>query len=153
MSDIQNAEMQVEDGPAWGDVTASSVSTFSLEGKVVDAKVVSVYDGDTVTIATFCLDGVNCTAFKCRLVGINTPEIRTRDKKEKVAGYAARDALREVLEGRVVKVRCGPFDKYGRLLATIEAPGVGDVAEMLVTQGHAMRYDGGRRLPFYQWEI
>ena len=65
---------------------------FSLKDLVIDAKVISVYDGDTIK----CIFPFKGEFYKwnCRLSGIDTPEIRTRCKKEKEYGYKVRDILR-----------------------------------------------------------
>jgi micrococcal nuclease len=84
--------------------------------------VVSVYDGDSVTLM---LDmGIEIyTRKKCRLFGINTPEIRGRNAKEqKEKGYIARDFVEEHLpvgEEIFIKTHKDKTGKYGRLLVTI----------------------------------
>ena len=57
------------------------VKKFSLEGHEYVAKVVDVYDADTVSI----IIDFNCrpARFSCRLVGIDTPEMKTDNEKEK----------------------------------------------------------------------
>ena len=53
------------------------------------AKLIRVVDGDTVDAMIDC----GFSTFKkerIRLYGINTPETRTRDKKEKEKGFAAK---------------------------------------------------------------
>ena len=82
-----------------------------------NAKVISVYDGDTVTL----LIDLGCWTFireKCRLHGINTPEVRGKERPE---GLVSRDALRELVLGKDVVVRTekDKTGKYGRLLATL----------------------------------
>ena len=57
------------------------------------AEVLSVYDGDTVTLMID--QGMKHFArVKVRLIGINTPEIRTKDLEEKERGYQAKDYLK-----------------------------------------------------------
>ena len=61
----------------------NNTKKFSLEDQVIDGKVISVYDGDTVSIV---LDlPLNNKLFKwnCRLARVDTPELRTKNKKEK----------------------------------------------------------------------
>ena len=58
------------------------------------AKVVSVYDGDTCT-CVIDLGFKLSVRVKVRLLGIDTPEVRTRDKEEKAKGLSTRDWLRE----------------------------------------------------------
>merc|ERR1719384_38722 len=66
------------------------------------AKVVKVYDGDTVTIVAPLFDGV-ISRFRVRLNGIDAPEIRTKDEWEKKAGYIVRDILNEKKAGYIVR--------------------------------------------------
>jgi endonuclease YncB( thermonuclease family) len=118
-------------------------------GCVIETKVINVYDGDTVTlIVPFETKFFKC---KCRLMGIDTPELRTRDPREKAAGIAARDSLRSLIADKHVWVECGGYDKYGRLLGTIyltaalEKPSVN---EQMLLQGHAKSYFGGTKGAF-----
>ena len=82
------------------------------------AKIISVYDGDTVT-ATVDLGFTVSVRIKVRLYGINTPEIRTKDPSEKKAGYAARDFVRDRILDKTVQIRTHSKGKYGRWVATI----------------------------------
>lgn len=68
-------------------------------GLVVDAEIVSVYDGDTITVQPLFPE------MKIRLLDCWAPEIRTRDLAEKVRGYESRDNLREMLpDGARVRI-------------------------------------------------
>ena len=61
------------------------------------AKLIRVVDGDTVDAMIDC----GFSTFKkerIRLYGINTPEVRTRDKKEKEKGLAAKDRLIQLIQ-------------------------------------------------------
>jgi len=83
------------------------------------ARVTEVYDGDTVTVDVDLGFTVTVRALRLRLSGIDTPEIRTRDKQEKLAGYKARDWLREQIDGKEIMVRTEKTGKHGRYIATI----------------------------------
>lgn len=119
------------------------------------AKCVDVYDGDTVTLASPLRDGgKHLYKVRCRIVGIDTPELRTKNPREKEAARSAKTATEALVLGRVVRVQWHGRDKYGRQLVTLWSPvhaqeSVGDV---LIAQGHARSYDGtGPRTPFDQW--
>ena len=116
---------------------------FSLEGQEIQAKVVSVYDGDTIR----CIFPLHDTFYKwsCRLVGIDTPEIRTRCKEVKKYGYHVRDKLREKILDKIVKLKCGEFDKYGRLLVTVICEENCCVNQWLIDNKYAFSYDGGKK--------
>jgi|TARA_R110002051_G_scaffold54980_1_gene102804 endonuclease YncB( thermonuclease family) len=86
------------------------------------AKLIKVVDGDTVDAMIDC----GFSTFKkerIRLHGINTPETRTRDKKEKEKGLAAKARLIELIEEGnnefIVKTSIDKKGKYGRLLGTL----------------------------------
>ena len=75
-----------------------------------ESKVASVYDGDTVTLAT---------GDKIRLRWVNTPELRPAEPY----GVEARAAAERFLAGQTVKLILdgpNPRDGYGRVLAGLE---------------------------------
>ena len=75
-------------------------------------------------------------------MGIDTPEIRTKDKDEKVRGYEARDRLRELILGKTVRIRSFGKGKYGRWLVDIwiEDMDTRSVNQLLILEGHANHY-------------
>lgn len=122
-----------------------SYPPFTLDGRTIEGKVVSVYDGDTVKIVF----PVNEQLYKwnCRLSGIDTPEVKTKCELEKKFGYKVRDELREKILNKVITVQCHEFDKYGRLLTTLKMKW-GDeksVNQWLIDEGYAFEYDGGKK--------
>ena len=126
----------------WNNI--SNVPQFSLEGLETEAKIYSVYDGDTVK-AIFPLHD-KLYKWNCRLTGVDTPELRTRCKIEKQYGYKVRDYLREKILNKVVKIKCGDFDKYGRLLVEIYCNEDNcNVNKWLVDNNYAFSYDGGTK--------
>ena len=83
-----------------------------------EATVISVYDGDTVTLMVDLGFGT-ATKQRFRLSRINTPEVRGTDRER---GVVSRDYLRDLLPyGKVVGVRTikDSQEKYGRYLAEI----------------------------------
>jgi micrococcal nuclease len=118
------------------------------------ATLIKVVDGDTVDAMIDC----GFSTFKkerIRLYGINAPESRTRDKEEKKRGLAAKARLKELIkEGKnefIVETSMDKKGKYGRLLGKIfpmssaaEAK-VKSYNQILLDEGHAVIYDGGKR--------
>ena len=102
------------------------------------AKCVSVYDGDTVTL-DISLGFDTTMKHKVRLLGINTPEIRG---KERLDGLISRDRLKELIDGKdiIIVTHKDKGGKYGRLLATIFLDGV-DINQQLIDEGLAEVYD------------
>lgn len=127
----------------WDKIT-DGVPEFSLKDTTKQAKVVSVYDGDTVKIV-FPLQE-KLYKWNCRLAGVDTPELRTRNKLEKAHGYLVRDKLREKILNKVVIVKCFEFDKYGRLLISIYCDDDNvSVNKWLIDNDYAFKYDGGTK--------
>ena len=130
----------------WSSVTYDNTPEFSLKGFNFNAKVLSVYDGDTVKVA-FPFNGV-MYRWNCRLEGVDTPELRTTNLKEKQFGYEVRDLLRAKILDKVVYVKCGEFDKYGRLLIYISLDGE-QINQWLIDNEYAFSYDGGTKKEWF----
>lgn len=113
-----------------------------FDGKTLEGKVVSVYDGDTVKIImNFNNEFIK---FNCRLSGIDTPEIRTKNTNEKKYGLLVRDKLREKILNKIVTVNCLKFDKYGRLLVRLNIDNE-CVNDWLIENKYAFSYNGGTK--------
>tara|TARA_R110002074_G_scaffold107713_6_gene232773 strand:- start:3827 stop:4243 length:417 start_codon:yes stop_codon:yes gene_type:complete len=125
---------------------------FSLEGTFVPGKIVDVYDGDTVKIVLKLSINSEYFRWNCRLSGINTPEIRTRNLKEKEFGLLVRDKLKERIEDKILLIKCGEFDKYGRLLVEIfENNGeLFSINNWLIENKYAKPYEGGTKEEWFE---
>jgi micrococcal nuclease len=113
------------------------------EARVASAcRVVSVVDGDTVEMA--CAGG---GAFRARLTGYDTPESHEPGcAAEARAGRQATQRLNALLAGaRSVEPRFGGIDRYGRHLVRLTVDGR-DVGAILIAEGLAVPYSGGRRI-------
>ena len=108
-------------------------------------EILRVVDGDTVDVRIDL--GFNVW-HKCRvrLLGINAPESRTRDKEEKKRGLAAKSWLIDKLESAEDELEMKSYGvgKYGRVLGEIYINEV-NINELMVKEGHAVKYDGGKR--------
>ncbi len=115
---------------------------FTLNGFKTEAKVVHVYDGDTIHIVFKYFD--NFYKWNCRISHVDTPELRTKNEEEKRKGYEVRDKLRELILDKIVNVQCLEFDKYGRLLIELY---IGDiyVNQWLIDNNLAKQYEGGTK--------
>ena len=133
----------------WDNINDAPDYSKCVFEKTIEAKIISVYDGDTVK-AIFPLNGV-LYKWNCRLIGIDTPEVRTSHKLEKKYGYIVRDHLRNKILNKVVQLKCGDLDKYGRLLVTIFCENnTCDVNNWLINNKYALPYDGGRKKSWKQ---
>ena len=83
--------------------------------------------------------------FNCRISGVNTPEIRTRNLKEKKLGLKVRDELRKKILNKIVKIKCAEFDKCGRLLIEVITNDNENIRYLLINNEYAFSYDGGTK--------
>ncbi len=135
----------------------SSLETLTLEDtedityNFTKAKVLKVYDGDTVTIGAK-YDG-GWKRFSVRIYGIDCAEIRggtaeTKEQAQKAKKFVADKVLGKVVDIDVLnnKLVDGKklVEKYGRLLARISIDGE-DLSEALCSTGLARQYFGGTK--------
>jgi|TARA_B100000085_G_scaffold119083_1_gene108495 micrococcal nuclease len=120
------------------------------------AKVVKVIDGDTVDVDIDLGFGIWMKDERVRIMGIDTPESRTRDKVEKKFGLAAKEKLKSllgketVLKTQVNKDGEDMKGKFGRILGDFDVyDAVTDawrpVTKVLIESGHAVDYYGGSK--------
>ena len=128
----------------------NNINQFTFEGRKCEGKVVSVYDGDTVKIVIPLTDKEPDRLYRwnCRLINVDTPEIRTRNKKEKEFGKQVREHLKEKILNKVVMVSCHDFDKYGRLLVEIFVDNE-SINNWLIEKEYAKKYDGGKKSKWF----
>lgn len=80
----------------------------AARGHDVDGRVVTVHDGDTVTI----VDGGRVQR-RVRIAGIDAPE------KAQPFGAAAKENLARLVHGRHVAARCHKRDRFGREVCSV----------------------------------
>ena len=112
-----------------------------------------IIDGDTID-AYIDLGFDISVKKRIRFKGINTPESRTRDLEVKARGLAAKDRLKAILEGtKTIQLNSHGVGKYGRCLGELHIDFLDgkdcltlvNVNELLIKEGHAVEYDGGKR--------
>ena len=115
------------------------------------AKVLKVIDGDTVDVDIDLGFGVVLTDERVRIMGIDTPESRTRDKVEKKFGLASKARLKELLgKTAILKTQINKNGedmkgKFGRILGDFVSVNGRMVTDILVEEGHAVAYFGGSK--------
>ena len=118
-------------------------------------KIVRVYDGDTVTIAArMQIDGVDIPKlfrYSVRLRRIDSPEMKTKNKKEKELAIKSRDALSQLIMGKMVSFIDVEYDKYGRILAEVLTEDGINVSDWMIKCGYAVTYDGGTKHRPAEW--
>ena len=117
------------------------------------AKLDRVIDGDTID-ALIDLGFDVSIKKRIRFLGINTPESRTRDLEEKAKGLAAKDRVKQLLDGcDNITLKSHGVGKYGRCLGELfidmvdgkECLTLESINKLLIKEGHAVEYHGGKR--------
>ena len=109
-----------------------------------------VVDGDTVDVDIDLGFGIWQMKERVRIIGIDTPESRTRDKIEKKFGLAAKAKLKSllgptpVLQTTISKKGEDMKGKFGRVLGDFLVDGK-QVTEIMCKTGHAVPYFGGAK--------
>jgi len=121
--------------------------------KVEEGFVIKVYDGDTITVATsFEWEPETAYRFSVRILGIDTPEKRTKDENEKYVAEKAKDFVSEKILRKFVVLRNVSTDKYGRLLADVYPSDSNiSIGEELIKNKLAVKYDGGTKKTPDNW--
>lgn len=116
-------------------------------------KVIRVYDGDTITIASRVPGMYNSPIYKfsVRLNGIDAPEMTGKSEDEKEIAVKARDALTAKILGREIRLENIQTEKYGRLLTDIYL-GNTHVNKWMIEERYAVMYDGGKKLIPKSWK-
>tara|TARA_R110000796_G_scaffold85791_3_gene185959 strand:+ start:826 stop:1281 length:456 start_codon:yes stop_codon:yes gene_type:complete len=113
-----------------------------------NCKVNKVIDGDTVDVDIDLGFGIVLTDERVRIMGIDTPESRTRDKIEKLFGLASKKRLQELLSKHCVlktEINKDGEDmkgKFGRVLGDFVSSDGRMITEILIEEGHAVEYHG-----------
>ena len=109
----------------------NSYPTFSLAGITAKAKVVKVYDGDTIKVVfnPFPKDPNSKEwKFRIRFLGCDTNELKPKksdypDEKERQEiiklAKMARDDLDSKIMGKDITIECSEFDAFGRILCNV----------------------------------
>ena len=136
-------------------VDYKKVPLFSFQNKVILARVIEVYDGDTCTVLFEY--GGEIIKYKCRAMGYDCAEMKpkkddpNRDQEKKLA-LAAKARFIELMGGSdaVVNMKCLQFDKYGRILAYLyklsdDVEKDPSINSLMISEGHGKAYEGGTK--------
>ena len=113
-------------------------------------QVLRVVDGDTIDVDIDLGFDISFTS-RVRLAGIDTPESRTTDKKEKVLGLEVKQRLKDILsKSSKIVIRTEKPDsteKYGRILGWLYIDGAEkSINEGLIADGYAWGYMGDTKI-------
>lgn len=132
------------------------------------AKVLKVYDGDTIWIASSVVPN-RVGRFNLRMLGYDSAELRSSDVIEKHVAKKARDALTQKLFDKLLYVEIQDpntvkkRDPYGRLLGTVWIVGESgrgnrydpkdSVNQWMIDNRYGVPYDGKGKRPETDWSL
>lgn len=134
---------------------AAVVGKYEMEGPI-EAEVVRVVDGDTLTVRARIWIGQELTT-NVRLSGVNAPELAGSCEEERALAQTARRFLAERVEGRPVRLRkrsastssAGAWSHRWRMARAISPPPSSPPAlpfpMMAAAESHGASDDGGGR--------
>lgn len=121
-------------------------------------KVIKVYDGDTITIASKLYDTSPIYRFNVRIRNIDSPEIKSNMEIEKRLAIKSRDALHKLIFGKIVYLRNNGTEKYGRILADVIFKNPNNthnkeinIGVWMVNKNYAIIYDGSKKHHPEEW--
>ena len=112
-------------------------------------KVIKVVDGDTIDADIDLGFDISLTK-RVRLSGVDTPESRTTDLKEKKLGLESKEWLKHKLEfAKDVLIKTelpDSTEKYGRILGNLYVNNEAlSLNQQMIDEGYALAYDGGTK--------
>lgn len=113
-------------------------------------EVKNVVDGDTIDVVIDLGFSILFES-RVRLAGIDTPESRTTDKREKALGLESKKYLAERIKGAknvVIKTeKLDSSEKYGRILGWLYLDGEGNsINHEMIEKGYAWGYLGDTKV-------
>ena len=142
-----------------------------MDFREYECELIRVVDGDTIDCWIDLGFKVKWKA-RVRYMGLDTWESRTRDLEEKAKGLLAKSRNKELLEQGIFKLKSFGTGKYGRVLGEVYVSpdfvgeniqecipnpenkidlsydGWVSVNDILMEEGHAYEYDGGKKKVF-----
>jgi endonuclease YncB( thermonuclease family) len=177
--DINITKTNILESTSLINIKNEDINLFSLNGIETTCKIVDIYDADTCKIV-FILNN-SIVKFNCRLSHIDSPEIKPSRKFihrdiEIKAAKKCRNKLIQLCTNcsctlecilnkkikqkylsqntKLLKVRCGEFDKYGRLLIELYDQGSDkSVNNLLIDEKYVHHYSGKTKKKFTLEEL
>jgi micrococcal nuclease len=117
-------------------------------------KVNKIVDGDTIDVDIDLGFDVSFSS-RVRLAGIDTPESRTTDLKEKALGVEVKEKIKkEIAAAKDIVIKTEKPDsseKYGRILGWLFLDGnTVSLNQQLIDQGYAWTYGGGTKIKDFE---
>lgn len=107
-------------------------------------KILRIVDGDTVDVDIDLGFGVWMHKERVRLLGIDTPESRTKDLVEKQFGLASKQFVKDLMpigSQQIIKTEKDKTGKFGRILGDFLIEGK-RLTDLMIEANHAVVYNG-----------
>ena len=128
--------------------------TIEFTYPVKGGRVIKVYDGDTITIASKLpfKKSSDIYRFSVRLNGIDTPEMKGKGitDDEKKAAQEAQKFVSDLILNKYVTLKNIKNEKYGRILADVYINNT-HLNELLVIERYALPYKGDTKVKPVSW--
>jgi len=124
------------------DISKQAVPVSSLD--ITPIQINRIHDGDTFTITVKEWPPIIGDHISVRVVGIDTPEMTSKDPQVKLLAVAAQKTLANVLSAPKISLTNLRRDKYFRIEATVLVNQV-NVADTMIANKVAKKYNGGTR--------
>jgi micrococcal nuclease len=126
-------------------MTQSNITPYIYRIK----SVTKVVDGDTIDADIDLGFDISLTK-RIRLAGIDTPESRTTNLKEKALGLESKEWMKKTLAGAkdiLIKTELpDSTEKYGRIIGHLFINGQEtSLNNQMIDEGYALAYDGGTK--------
>ena len=132
--------------------TINYTDTIPFVPPITSGKVIKVYDGDTITIASkLPYDNSPVYRFSVRLLGIDSPEIKSKTSTEKQLALTSRDALSNIIMDKIIRLKNVSTEKYGRVLADVYLDDL-HINQWMLDNHYAIPYDGGTKHRPQEWD-
>jgi len=144
------------------DINDNDIKVFNFNGIKTYGKIIKNYDGDTADCVIINNDILY--RFKVRMYGYDSPEIKPSlniENREEIIKKAkeAKNRLWQLTtktdeyksHKNLIKIECGDFDKYGRLLITAYNEDVEEynfensINKKMIDEGYGYSYFGGKK--------
>lgn len=141
------------------------IDDLPFKNKIILARVVDVYDGDTCTV--IFKFGNKLQKLKIRVIGIDTPELKPQSKNsqnkdkditllklEKIAAEKIKNDVENLILNKVLKVKFLKWDKYGgRVNGEIFLSKYETLSEYLIRKNYARKYNGEKKKEWTKFEL
>jgi len=108
-----------------------------------NVKVTRIVDGDTVDVDIDLGFGMVYKKQRVRMMGIDTPESRTRDLEEKFYGKQSKYHLEDLLKDKSIQLQSHDKGKFGRILGELFiGESAFSVNQQMIKDYHAVPYFG-----------